>query len=130
MLLLTDVDALLPATNPPPLATVVIDSLRAAVRNPSFALVATTAHPEAVDPRVRGVDLLDRSVSVPLPDAQGPHELLRVLLRDVPVESDVDFGRAGREDARFRRGGPGRPAPRGRRACGGARGVADRVRAT
>jgi transitional endoplasmic reticulum ATPase len=92
VLLITDVDALLPATNPPPLATVVIDTLRAAVRNPSFALVATTAHPEAVDPRVRGVDLLDRSVSVPLPDAKSRTELLRVLLRDVPVESDVDFG--------------------------------------
>jgi SpoVK/Ycf46/Vps4 family AAA+-type ATPase len=92
VLLITDVDALLPATNPPPLATVVIDSLRAAVRNPSFALVATTAHPEAVDPRVRGVDLFDRSVSVPLPDAKARTELLRVLLRDVPVESDVDFG--------------------------------------
>lgn len=92
VLLITDVDALLPATNPPPLATVVIDTLRAAVRNPSFALVATTAHPEAVDPRVRGVDLFDRSVSVPLPDAKARTELLRVLLRDVPVESDVDFG--------------------------------------
>jgi transitional endoplasmic reticulum ATPase len=92
VLLLTDVDALLPATNPPPLATVVIDTLRAAVRNPSFALVATTAHPEAVDPRVRGVDLFDRSVSVPLPGVKARTELLRVLLRDVPVESDVDFG--------------------------------------
>ena len=92
VLLLTDLDALLPATSPPPIATVVIDTLRAAVRNPSFALVATTAHPEAVDPRVRGVDLLDRSVSVPLPDAAARVSLLRVLLRDVPIESDVDFG--------------------------------------
>ncbi|MFL6118178.1 AAA family ATPase [Actinophytocola sp.] len=92
VLLITDLDALLPATNPPPLATVVIDTLRAAVRNPSFALVGTTAHPEAVDPRVRGVDLFDRSVSLPLPDAKARTELLRVLLRDVPVESDVDFG--------------------------------------
>ncbi|TDV40797.1 AAA family ATPase [Actinophytocola oryzae] len=92
VLLITDVDALLPATNPPPLATVVVDTLRAAVRNPGFAVVATTAHPEAVDPRVRGVDLFDRSVSVPLPDAKTRTELLRVLLRDVPVESDVDFG--------------------------------------
>ena len=92
VLLITDVDALLPATNPPPLATVVIDALRAAIRNPGFALVATTAHPEAVDPRVRGVELFDRSVSVPLPDAKIRTELLRVLLRDVPLESDVDFG--------------------------------------
>jgi transitional endoplasmic reticulum ATPase len=92
VLLITDIDALLPATSPPPIATVVIETLRAAVRNPGFAVVATSAHPEAVDPRVRGVDLLDRSVSIPLPDAKTRVELLRVLLRDVPVESDVDFG--------------------------------------
>ncbi|MFC4854319.1 AAA family ATPase [Actinophytocola glycyrrhizae] len=92
VLLITDIDALLPATSPPPIATVVIETLRAAVRNPGFAVVATSAHPEAVDQRVRGVDLLDRSVSVPLPDERTRVELLRVLLRDVPVESDVDFG--------------------------------------
>ncbi|GAB1514764.1 AAA family ATPase [Actinophytocola sp. KF-1] len=92
VLLITDIDALLPATSPPPIATVVIETLRAAVRNPGFAVVATSAHPEAVDPRARSVDLLDRSVSVPLPDARARTELLRVLLRDVPVESDVDFG--------------------------------------
>ncbi len=92
VLLITDLDTLLPATSPPPVATVVIDTLRAAVRAPAFAIVATTAHPEAVDARVRGVDLFDRTVSVPLPDAKSRTELLRVLLRDVPLESDVDFG--------------------------------------
>ncbi|MCT2582652.1 AAA family ATPase [Actinophytocola gossypii] len=92
VLLLTDLDALLPASNPPPLSTVVIDTLRAAIRTPGRAIVATTAHPEAVDPRVRGVDLLDRSLSLPLPDAKTRTDLLRVLLRDLPVESGVDFG--------------------------------------
>jgi transitional endoplasmic reticulum ATPase len=92
VLLITDLDALLPATNPPPVATVVIDTLRSAIRTPGLAIVATTAHPEALDPRVRGVDLLDRSLSLPLPDAKTRTELLRVLLRDVPVESTVDFG--------------------------------------
>ncbi|MGH3763370.1 AAA family ATPase [Actinophytocola sp.] len=92
VLLLTDLDALLPATSPPPVATVVIDVLRAAIRTPKLAIVATTAHPESLDPRVRGVDLLDRSLSVPLPDAKTRTELMRVLFRDVPVESEVDFG--------------------------------------
>jgi transitional endoplasmic reticulum ATPase len=73
-------------------ATVVIDTLRAAIRTPKVAIVATTAHPEALDPRVRGVDLLDRSLSLPLPDAKTRTELLRVLFRDVPVESEVDYG--------------------------------------
>ena len=41
VLLLTDVDALLPAADPPPLATLVLDALRAAVATPHLALVAT-----------------------------------------------------------------------------------------
>jgi transitional endoplasmic reticulum ATPase len=92
VLLITDLDALLPASNPPPVATVVVDTLRVAIRTPGLVIVATTAHPEAVDPRVRGVDLLDRVLSIPLPDATTRTELLRVLLREVPVESAVDFG--------------------------------------
>jgi len=92
VLLLTDLDTLLPASSPPPVATVVIDTLRAAIRTPQLAIVATTAHPEALDPRVRSVDLLDRALSLPLPDAKTRTELLRVLLRDIPVESTVDFG--------------------------------------
>jgi transitional endoplasmic reticulum ATPase len=92
VLVITDVDALVPATSPPPLATVVVDTLRAAIHTPRVAIVATTAHPEAVDPRVRGQELLDRELSIPLPDTKTRTELLRVLLRDVPVESNVDFG--------------------------------------
>ncbi|WP_436493451.1 AAA family ATPase [Actinokineospora sp. HUAS TT18] len=92
VLLITDIDALLPATTPPPVATVVLDLLRSAVQIPRVALVATSAHPEAVDPRVRGVELIDRDLSLPLPDGKTRTELLRVLFRDVPVVSDVDFG--------------------------------------
>jgi transitional endoplasmic reticulum ATPase len=91
-LLLTDVDALLPATGQPPLATIVLEELRTAMAKPGFALIATTAHPEACDPRLRGADLLDRELSIPLPDAKVRTELLRLLLRDVPVESGVDSG--------------------------------------
>ena len=35
---------------------------------------------------------MDRELALPLPDAKARTELLRVLLRHVPVESDVDFG--------------------------------------
>ncbi|SDD26374.1 AAA family ATPase [Actinokineospora iranica] len=92
VLLIDDVDALLPATSPPPVATVVLDTLRAAIAVPRVALVVTTAHPEAVDPRLRGVDLVDRELRLPLPDGKTRTELLRVLFRDLPVESGVDFG--------------------------------------
>ncbi|WP_028848656.1 MULTISPECIES: AAA family ATPase [Thermocrispum] len=92
VLLVTDVDALLPASQPPPVATVLIDRLRAALANPGLAIVATTAHPEAVDPRLRAVGLLDRELGLPLPTKEVRTELLRILLRDVPLESGIDLG--------------------------------------
>jgi SpoVK/Ycf46/Vps4 family AAA+-type ATPase len=88
VLLITDVEALLPATDPPPLATVALDALTSALD--SVALVVTTAHPESVDPRLRAPDLIDRELSLPLPDARGRTELLRVLLRAVPLAVGID----------------------------------------
>jgi transitional endoplasmic reticulum ATPase len=88
VLLITDVEALLPATDPPPLATVVLDALAPALD--SVALVVTTAHPESVDPRLRAPDLIDRELSLPLPDARGRTELLRVLLRAVPLAVGIN----------------------------------------
>ncbi|HEX5405713.1 MAG TPA: AAA family ATPase [Pseudonocardiaceae bacterium] len=92
VLLLTDVDVLLPATNPQPVSTVVLDTLRAAVRTPLLALVCTTSHAGSVDHRLRGPDLVDRELTLPAPDARMRTELLRILLRRVPSESDVDLG--------------------------------------
>jgi transitional endoplasmic reticulum ATPase len=92
VLLLTDVDMLLPATNPQPVSTVVLDTLRAAVRTPSLALVCTTSHSGSVDPRLRDPELVDRELALPAPDARIRTDLLRVLLRRVPTESDVDLG--------------------------------------
>ncbi|CCH27798.1 AAA family ATPase [Actinosynnema sp. NPDC047251] len=92
VLLITDVEALLPATSPPPVATVVLDALRAAVVEAGIALIVTSAHAEAVDPRLRVPELVDRELVLPLPDGAVRTDLLRVLLRDVPLESDVDLG--------------------------------------
>jgi transitional endoplasmic reticulum ATPase len=93
VLLITDIEALLPATNPPPLATVVLDALTPALDH--AALVVTTAHPESVDPRLRAPELVDRELSIPLPDARIRTELLRVLLSAVPLASDVDLATIG-----------------------------------
>lgn len=89
-LLITDIDALLPASQPPPVATIVLEELRAALAKPGFALIATTSRPEACDPRLRAADLLDRELTIPLPDTRIRTELLRVLLKDIPLESTVD----------------------------------------
>jgi transitional endoplasmic reticulum ATPase len=99
VLLITDIEALLPATNPPPLATVALDALTSALD--SVALVVTTAHPESVDPRLRAPNLIDRELSLPLPDARGRTELLRVLLRAVPLGVGVDVAAVGERTPGF-----------------------------
>jgi transitional endoplasmic reticulum ATPase len=99
VLLVTDVEALLPATAPPPLATVVFDMLAPALD--SVALVVTTAHPESMDSRLRAPDLIDRELSLGLPDARGRTELLRVLLREVPLATDIDLAAVGQRTPGF-----------------------------
>ncbi|ATE52249.1 AAA family ATPase [Actinosynnema pretiosum] len=89
VLVLTDVEALLPAATPPPVATVVLDALRAALA--TTPLVVTSANPELIDPRLRVPDLVDRELVLPLPDGATRRELLRALLREVPLEPDVDL---------------------------------------
>jgi transitional endoplasmic reticulum ATPase len=91
LLVVTDVEALLPAASPPPLATLVLDALRDAVATPGLALVATTAAPESVDPRLRAPDLVDRELRLALPDLRTRVELLRRLLTGVPLADDVDL---------------------------------------
>jgi len=91
LLVVTDVEALLPAASPPPLATLVLDALRDAVATPGLALVTTTAAPEAVDPRLRAPELVDRELRLALPDLRTRVELLRRLLTGVPLADDVDL---------------------------------------
>jgi transitional endoplasmic reticulum ATPase len=85
VLLITDVDALLPST-PEPVATLILTELRAAVATPGVAFIATSAVPDAVDNRLRAPDLCDRELRLSLPDGATRKALLEVLLRGVPAE--------------------------------------------
>ncbi|MDN5751400.1 MAG: AAA family ATPase, partial [Pseudonocardia sp.] len=92
LLLVTDVEALLPAAaNPPPLSTLVLDALRDALGVPGLVLVATTSTPESVDPRLRAPDVVDRELGLALPDLRVRTELLRRLLAAVPVADGVEL---------------------------------------
>ncbi|CAM2831058.1 AAA family ATPase [Skermania piniformis] len=86
VLLITDIDALLPAVAEP-VGTLILEQLRAAVRTPGVALIATTAHPEQLDDRLRAPDLCDRELALGLPDAATRRALLELLLRKVPTEA-------------------------------------------
>ncbi|USX45355.1 AAA family ATPase [Dietzia kunjamensis] len=84
ILLVTDVDALLPA-QPEPVSTLVLDRLRSVVACPGSVLVATCVRPEDADARLRQPDLCDRVLDLPLPDAADRAALLEVMLRNVPT---------------------------------------------
>ncbi|MFN3339286.1 MAG: AAA family ATPase [Dietzia sp.] len=84
ILLVTDVDALLPAQTEP-VSTLVLDRLRSVVAQPGSVLVATCVRPEDADARLREPDVCDRVLDLPLPGSDDRAALLEVLLRDVPT---------------------------------------------
>lgn len=84
VLLVTDIDALLP-TPAEPVSAMILTELRKAVVAPGVALVATSQQPDAADPRLRAPDLCDRELGLSLPDGATRKALLEVLLRDVPA---------------------------------------------
>ncbi|MDX2356125.1 AAA family ATPase [Dietzia sp. PP-33] len=89
ILLVTDVDALLPAQTEP-VSTLVLDRLRSVVANPGSVLVATCVRPEDADARLREPDVCDRVLDLPLPGSTERAALIGVLLRDVPT-GDLDL---------------------------------------
>ena len=99
VLLITDIDALLPVTAEP-VATLIIGELRTAVATPGVAVVATSAVPESLDVRLRAPDLCDRELGLSLPDATVRKQLLEVLLRDVPAK-DLELGEIGERTPGF-----------------------------
>jgi transitional endoplasmic reticulum ATPase len=94
VLLITDIDALLPASQDrpaDPVATLILAELRSAVATRGVAFTATTQQPDGIDPRLRAPDLCDRELGLSLPDGTVRKQLLEVLLRDVPSEElDLD----------------------------------------
>ncbi len=85
VLLITDIDALLPTTADP-VATLILAELRNAVATRGVAFIATSALPDGIDPRLRAPDLCDRELGLSLPDGAVRKQLLEVLLRGVPSE--------------------------------------------
>jgi transitional endoplasmic reticulum ATPase len=95
VLLITDIDALLPATSEP-VAALLLAELRTAVATDGVALIVTSARPDQLDPRLRAPELCDRELGLPLPDAATRKALLETLLKPVPVGEltlDVISGR-------------------------------------
>ena len=103
VLLITDVDALLPDSQDrpaEPVATLILTELRAAVATSGVAFIATSAVPDAVDARLRTPDLCDRELGLSLPDGATRKALLGVLLRGVPAEG-LELGEIGERTPGF-----------------------------
>lgn len=90
VLLITDVEALAPRTDPGPLATVLRQVIRQVLAG-GDAVVCTTSRPEELDPGLRAPDLLSLRLAVPLPDAALRAEQLAVLTRPMPLHEDVSL---------------------------------------
>ena len=85
ILLVTDIDALLPVQTEP-VSTLILDHLRSVVAHPGSVLIATCVRPEDADARLRDPELCDRVLDLPLPGAEDRAALLAVLLRGVPAD--------------------------------------------
>jgi transitional endoplasmic reticulum ATPase len=85
VLLVADIDALLPAT-PEPVAALILSELRKAVAAARVAVIVTSSVPENLDPRLRAPDLCDRELVLSLPDAPTRTALLQGLLNKVPTD--------------------------------------------
>jgi transitional endoplasmic reticulum ATPase len=99
VLLITDIDALLPSTAEP-VATLILAELRNAVATKEAAFIATSALPDNVDARLRAPDLCDRELRLSLPDGATRKALLEVLLRGVPA-SDLNLDEIGERTPGF-----------------------------
>jgi transitional endoplasmic reticulum ATPase len=86
VLLIADIDALLPATAEP-VATLIAAELRKAVATEGVSVIVTSAVPENLDPRLRAPDLCDRELVLSLPDAATRMALLTGLLKPVPTRN-------------------------------------------
>lgn len=99
VLLITDIDALLPSTAEP-VATLILTELRNAVATKGVAFIATSAVPDNMDARLRAPDLCDRELGLSLPDGATRKALLEVLLRDVPA-TELSLGEIGERTPGF-----------------------------
>ncbi|GAB7049677.1 AAA family ATPase [Catenuloplanes indicus] len=88
VLLVADVDALVPRADAGPLATVFRQVVTGLIKA-GTAVVCTSSRPEELDSGLRAPDLLSVQISVSLPDAALRREQLDVLTRGMPLAEDV-----------------------------------------
>jgi len=59
--------------------------------NEGVILISATNRPDVLDPALMRPGRFDRQVVVPRPDVRGREEILKVHVRQIPIDSDVDL---------------------------------------
>ena len=58
--------------------------------NEGVIVIAATNRPDVLDPALLRPGRFDRQVTVPLPDIRGREQILKVLMRKIPIANDVN----------------------------------------
>ena len=91
VILLEDVESIAPREDPGPLFSVLLETIEAAMRDTSVAIVCTTGRPEDVNPAVRRPGYLDQELPVPMPQRAARQRILGTFSRAMPLAPDVRF---------------------------------------
>jgi len=91
VLLIEDIDAVVGTARPSGAEGMLLAEITARVTDARVAVVATTSHPDACDPRLRAPGLLEREVVLSLYTRAQRHQALAALTSAVPLAGDVDL---------------------------------------
>jgi transitional endoplasmic reticulum ATPase len=93
VLVLQDVEMLAPADQAAQTSVLpsLLDTVRGLVAQPGVAVVATSAHSEAVSQSLRGNGLLEQVITVALPTRDQRVRMLGYLTRGMPLAADVSL---------------------------------------
>ncbi len=89
VLLLEDVEAIVPREGGEPLASYFLGLVRETTAAGRVAIVCTTSRPEAVSVQLRRPGTLDHELAVPLPDRAHRLAILQLAVKQVPLDPDV-----------------------------------------
>jgi transitional endoplasmic reticulum ATPase len=91
IVLIEDVEAVAPRTDPGPLLSVLLENVAHAVRDPGVAVVCTTSRPEEVCPDLRRPGRLNHELVIPMPQRGQRQRIIQTFTRGIPLAADVRF---------------------------------------
>jgi transitional endoplasmic reticulum ATPase len=91
VVLIEDVEAIVPATDAGPLASVLLENINESLADESASVIATSSHPERLAPELLRPGLLEHEIEIPLPRRQQRRAILDIHTRRMPLAPDVSL---------------------------------------